>query len=47
MSGFTECPNCVKKRLSVPLRMEGDSRVCPLCEAIFRMKSHIDTFDKL
>ncbi len=46
MKGFTECPNCIKDRLCVPLRTEGDSRVCPLCESIFRMKNRIDTFDR-
>jgi len=44
MSVNTGCPNCVKKRLNVPLRMEGDSKICPLCESILRMKSRIDTF---
>ena len=47
MQGFIECPNCVRDRLTVPLRTEGDSRVCPLCESIFRMKSHIDTLERL
>ena len=35
MGEFPECPNCVKDRLSVPLRFEGDSLVCPLCESVY------------
>ncbi len=32
MSGITECPNCAKKGLGVPLKKEGDSMVCYLCD---------------
>jgi hypothetical protein len=35
MRGFNECPNCVKDRVVVPLRADGDSWVCPLCDSIY------------
>jgi len=35
MSEYTECPNCVKDKMIVPLRAEGDSRICPLCETVY------------
>ena len=31
MSGFANCPNCAKEELKIPLKEEGDSRVCSLC----------------
>ena len=39
------CPRCAKESLGVPLIKEENSRRCPLCQSIFQMKSHIDTFD--
>ncbi len=35
MSGFTECPNCVKDKVMIPLRSDGNSMICPLCESVF------------
>ncbi len=35
MGEYPECPNCVKDLLGVPLRYEGDSLVCPLCESVY------------
>ena len=35
MRGYTECPNCIKDKMIVPLRADGDSMVCPLCESIY------------
>jgi len=32
MGVITECPNCSKEGLTVPLKKEGDSMVCSLCE---------------
>ena len=35
MSLLEECPNCIKHKIGVPLREEGDSMVCPVCESIY------------
>jgi hypothetical protein len=35
MSEFTECPNCVKDKVIVPLKEDGYSMVCPLCESVY------------
>jgi hypothetical protein len=35
MSQSPECPNCLKYEIGVPLREEGDSLICPVCESIF------------
>lgn len=35
MNQFLECPNCEKYQVGVPLRTEGDSMVCPVCESTF------------
>ena len=43
MSGFTECPNCAKDKIMVPLRPDGDSMVCSLCQLIFPTKVTIHT----
>ena len=32
MSNYTKCPNCIEDRLDVPLRLDGESMFCPLCE---------------
>jgi len=32
MGGITECPNCAKEGLVIPLKEDGDSMVCSLCE---------------
>jgi len=42
MSRYTECPNCLKDKMIVPLSEDvvplsedGDSMVCPLCESVY------------
>jgi len=35
MSGYTKCPNCSKDGLTVPLKVEGDSMICPFCESVY------------
>jgi len=35
MSGNAECPNCIKDRIIVPLKLEGKSLVCPVCESVY------------
>jgi uncharacterized Zn-finger protein len=35
MSGFLECPNCVKDQVIVPLRPDENSMVCPFCESVY------------
>ena len=32
MNNYTKCPDCMKDSLDIPLRQEGESRICPLCE---------------
>jgi predicted RNA-binding Zn-ribbon protein involved in translation (DUF1610 family) len=44
--GSTECPNCGMEIKKKSLRTNGNSRTCALCEAIFRMKGHKNTFGK-
>ena len=39
MSGYTECPNCVKEQLIVPLRAKGNSMVCPLCASMYEIQN--------
>ncbi len=29
---LTKCPNCVKDGLTVPLKEDGDTMICSLCE---------------
>ena len=38
MNGFTKCPNCVKKSVIIPLRVEGNSMVCSFCESIYEIE---------
>jgi len=33
MSGFTECPNCAKDGLTVPMSVKDNGFVCSLCGA--------------
>ena len=40
MGEFTKCPNCIKQLVGVPLRPNGDSRVCPFCESVYGMNNH-------
>jgi len=37
MSGFTNCPNCAKEGLSVPLTKGDNCLVCSLCESTFEL----------
>ncbi len=39
MSGFTECKKCLQDRIIVPLREDGDSMVCSLCESVYSHRS--------
>ena len=32
MSNYTKCPNCIEDSLEIPLRQDGESLICPLCE---------------
>jgi hypothetical protein len=35
MTGFIKCLNCVKQSIEVPLKADGDSMVCSLCESVY------------
>ena len=35
MNGLIKCPNCVKQLVEVPLKMKGNSLVCPFCEFVY------------
>jgi uncharacterized protein (UPF0212 family) len=35
MKGFTKCPKCVEKLVMAYLKIDGSSRVCPICESVY------------
>ena len=42
MSGFTQCPNCAKEGLTVPLSVDAMKLACALCGSTFDVNSQLN-----